>query len=63
MIWGNSYWIKEFPHFNIAYDYDFKHGKSGILKMEFWVTPFNHSSTEGYHRELTLALWRWLLFR
>lgn len=56
MIWGNSYWIKEFPHFNIAYDYDFNHGESGILKMEFWVTPFDHASPEGYQKSIVTEL-------
>lgn len=48
MIWGNSHWIKDFPHYNAAYDYDFKHGESGKLKMEFWITPFDHASPDGF---------------
>ncbi|RKN78676.1 PKD domain-containing protein [Ulvibacterium marinum] len=48
MIWGNTPWIKEFPHYNAAYDYNFKHSESGKLKMEFWITPFDHAAVEGF---------------
>ncbi|WP_139959682.1 PKD domain-containing protein [Flavicella sediminum] len=47
MVWGNTPWIKDFPYFNIAYDYKFKHGKKGKLKMEFWITPFDHADYSG----------------
>lgn len=50
MVWGNTPWIKDFPHFNAAYDYNFKHGESGTLKMEFWITPFDHADIAGYHK-------------
>jgi hypothetical protein len=56
MIWGNTHWIKEFPYYNAAYDYDFKHGESGKLKMEFWITPFDHASMEGFDNSIVSDL-------
>ncbi|GGZ16557.1 hypothetical protein GCM10007049_06160 [Echinicola pacifica] len=47
MIWGNTPWIKDFPYFNVAYDYDFVHGESGRLQMEFYITPFDYAAVEG----------------
>ncbi|WP_159020688.1 PKD domain-containing protein [Algibacter sp. L3A6] len=47
MVWGNTPWLKDFPYFNIAYDYNFKHGEKGNLKMEFWITPFDHADISG----------------
>jgi hypothetical protein len=44
MAWGNKPWIKEFPYANVAYQYDFKQGESGILKMEFYVTAYDFAS-------------------
>ena len=40
MIWGNAYWIKDFPHAHAAYDHDISPGESGTLRMECWITPF-----------------------
>ena len=48
MVWGNNSWIKDFPYANAAYSYDFKHGESGKLRMEFWITPFDHASINGF---------------
>ncbi|SOE23191.1 PKD domain-containing protein [Spirosomataceae bacterium TFI 002] len=56
MVWGNTPWIKEFPYFNAAYDYNFKHGESGKLKMEFWITPFDHAAVEGIDRSTITQL-------
>lgn len=56
MIWGNTPWIKEFPHFNVAYDYAFEHSESGKLKMEFWMTPFDHASVEGFQESTVTQL-------
>lgn len=56
MIWGNTPWIKEFPHANVAYDYDFQHGENGLLKMEFWITPFDHASINGFHESVVSDL-------
>ena len=56
MIWGNTPWIKEFPHANAVYDYDFKHGESGLLTMEFWITPFDHASPDGFNKSVVSDL-------
>lgn len=47
MVWGNTPWIKEFPYFNAADTYSFKHSESGKYKMEFWITPFDYAHFEG----------------
>ena len=47
MVWGSTPWIKDFPYANANYAFDFKPGESGRLKMEFYVTPFDHASHEG----------------
>lgn len=56
MIWGNTHWIKVFPHYNAAYDYSFEHGESGKLKMEFWITPFDHASPLGFEQSVVSDL-------
>lgn len=56
MIWGNTPWIKEFPYFNAADDYDFKHSESGTYRMEFWITPFDHADISGYDRSIETKL-------
>ena len=47
MVWGCQPWIKELPWANHAYNYDFKHGESGKLTLEFWITPFDYAPYEG----------------
>ncbi|MBK1880504.1 PKD domain-containing protein, partial [Pelagicoccus mobilis] len=47
MIWGNAPWIKDFPHANAAYDYSFKHGESGTLRLEFYITVYDHADPRG----------------
>jgi hypothetical protein len=47
LVWGSQPWIAEFPYANYAYDYNFKHGESGNLTLEFWITPFDHAPYEG----------------
>ncbi|MBE6287969.1 MAG: PKD domain-containing protein [Mediterranea massiliensis] len=47
MVWGNQQWLKELPYANYAYDYNFSHGESGKLRMEFYITPFDFASPEG----------------
>ena len=37
---GSQPWIADFPYANYAYQYDFKHGESGKLVFECWITPF-----------------------
>lgn len=43
MVWGCQPWIKDLPYANAACKYDFKHGESGKLVLEFFVTPFDHA--------------------
>jgi hypothetical protein len=50
MVWGNTPWIKDFPYANVAYDFDFKQGESGRLKMEFYITPFDYAAIDGYEK-------------
>lgn len=47
MVWGNSQWIKEFPHANAASTYSFRHGESGAFKMEFYITVYDHADPRG----------------
>ncbi|NOR73597.1 MAG: PKD domain-containing protein [Draconibacterium sp.] len=47
MPWGNYPWIKEFPYAHYAYDYNFKHGESGRLQMEFYITVYDFASFSG----------------
>lgn len=56
MIWGNTSWIKDFPYFNTASSYNFKHGENGKLKMEFWITPFDYASYKGFHQSVVSEL-------
>jgi len=56
MIWGNSYWIKDFPYSHVAYEHDLEQGSSGKLKMEFWITPFDHASHEGFAKSVVSVL-------
>lgn len=46
MVWGAQPWIKDLPYANAAYQYNFKHGESGKLVLEFFVTPFDHAPPE-----------------
>lgn len=43
MVWGAQPWIKDLPFANAAFKYDFKHGESGKLVLEFFVTPFDYA--------------------
>lgn len=43
LVWGSQPWIGEFPYSNHAYSYDFKHGESGKLILECWITPFDYA--------------------
>ncbi|MEZ6033727.1 MAG: PKD domain-containing protein [Planctomycetaceae bacterium] len=43
MVWGSQPWIKELPYANAAYKYNFKHGESGRLVLEFFITPFDYA--------------------
>jgi hypothetical protein len=56
MVWGNTPWIKDFPYANAAYKHNLKQGKSGLLKMEFWITPFDYAAIEGINRSAVSEL-------
>jgi len=56
MPWGNTPWIKEFPHASVAYNYNFKSGESGRLQMEFYITPFDYAAFEGPDRSIVSKL-------
>ncbi len=47
MVWGPQQWLKELPYANYAYDYSFKHGESGKLKFEFYITVFDYAGADG----------------
>ncbi|MEX0883461.1 MAG: PKD domain-containing protein [Cyclobacteriaceae bacterium] len=47
LIWGSQPWVASFPYAHHAYDFDFSHGESGKLTLEFWITPFDHAPFEG----------------
>ena len=59
MVWGcQQPWIRELPYGNAAYSYNFKHGGSGKLVLEFWLTPFDHADCDrgpGYSVESNLT--------
>lgn len=56
MVWGSTPWIKDFPWANAEYSYDFKLGGSGLLRMEFWITPFDYAAVEGIERSVVSSL-------
>lgn len=47
LVWGCQPWIGEFPYANYAYQFDFQHGQSGKLILEFWITPFDYAPYGG----------------
>lgn len=46
LAWGSQPWIKELPYANAAYDYDFSPGEAGVLRLEFWITPFDYAGND-----------------
>jgi hypothetical protein len=56
MVWGCQPWIKDLPWANAAYNYNFKHGESGKLILEFWITPFDYAAYEGPERSVVSKL-------
>lgn len=57
LVWGCQPWIKRLPYANAAYDYKFKHGESGKLTLEFYITPFDYAAYEGPERSVESKLW------
>lgn len=47
MVWGPQQWLKQLPYANYAYDYHFEHGDEGVLRFEFYITPFDYASPDG----------------
>ena len=47
MVWGAQPWIKDLPYANAACKYSFKHGESGKLVLEFFVTPFDYAPPDS----------------
>lgn len=47
MYWGPQQWLKQKPFSDYAYQYDFKDGESGKLKLEFYITPYDYASPKG----------------
>lgn len=56
MVWGCQPWIKQLPYANAAYRYNFKHGQSGKLTLEFFLTPFDYAAYEGPARSVESKL-------
>lgn len=56
MVWGAQPWIKDLPWANAAYGYHFRHGESGWLTLEFWITPFDYAPAEGPERAVESKL-------
>ena len=56
LVWGGQSWISEFPYSNYAYDYNFEHGESGKLALEFWITPYDYAPSAGPENALESQL-------
>ncbi len=56
MAWGAPTWTKELPWANAAQSFGFRHGESGTLVLEFWITPFDYAGPEGPHRAVESVL-------
>ena len=56
LVWGSQSWVSEFPHANQAYAYNFKHGESGKLILEGWITPYDYAPYEGPQRAIESEL-------
>ncbi len=56
MAWASGTWMKEMPWANSAQSFHFKHGESGKLTLEFWITPFDYAGPEGPQRAVESVL-------
>ena len=56
LLWGAQPWVCRFPWANYAYDYNFKHGESGKLILECWITPFDYAPYDGPERAVISKL-------
>lgn len=57
MVWGPQQWLKYLPYANYAYDYDFEHGQSGTLRLEFYITPFDFANPNGPEQSVESKLY------
>lgn len=57
MYWGPQQWLKEEPYSKCAYDYSFNEGDSGLLTLEFYITPFDYASPKGAQYSIQSELW------
>ena len=55
-VWGCAQYIKDLPYANHAYSFDFKHGESGKLVLEFWITPFDYSPYDAPDKAVVSSL-------
>ncbi len=55
-VWGCPQYTKDLPYANYAYSYDFKHGESGKLVLEFWITPFDYAPYDAPDRAVISQL-------
>ena len=55
-VWGCPQYTKDLPYANYAYSYDFKHGESGKLVLEFWITPFDYAPYDAPDRAVLSQL-------
>ncbi|MDR1023898.1 MAG: PKD domain-containing protein [Prevotellaceae bacterium] len=46
LAWGSQPWIKELPYANAAFDYSFKPGEAGKLRLELYVTVFDYAGND-----------------
>ncbi|MCE5249292.1 PKD domain-containing protein [bacterium] len=56
LAWGCQPWIADLPWANAVYSYNFKHGESGRLVLECWITPFDYAAYEGPSRSVVSKL-------
>lgn len=57
MVWGPQQWLKYLPYANYAYNYNFRHGESGRLALEFYITPFDYASADGPEKSVESRLY------
>lgn len=55
-VWGCAQYANDLPFANHAYSYNFKHGESGKLVLEFWITPFDYAPYEAPDRAVVSQL-------
>ena len=56
LVWGCQPWINQLPWANSETSYNFKHGESGTLVQEFWITPFDYAPFDGPERAVASKL-------